>query len=113
MTPTREYQPAPVFKRLPKPKSGIVFNNRANAWFRKGVYSNALQDYGAAIERNPRFVEAFRNRAFVLVNQNEFDRAIIDLNQAIALDPKSSFAFYLRGFAYKQQGRTRKIDQGF
>jgi len=95
----------------PKPES--VFNNRANAWFRKGVYSNALQDYGAAIERNPRFVEAFRNRAFVLVNQNEFDRAIIDLNQAIALDPKSSFAFYLRGFALYSKGEFERSIKDF
>src|SRR5689334_22091336 len=54
-----------------KPES--VFNNRGNAWFRKGVYPSAIDDYSAAIERNPRFVEAFRNRAFVLINQNEFD----------------------------------------
>jgi tetratricopeptide (TPR) repeat protein len=94
-------------------KSETVFNNRANAWFRKGVYTNALQDYGAAIERNPRFVEAFRNRAFVLINQNEFDRAIVDLNQAITLDPKSSFAFYLRGFALYSKGEFERSIKDF
>jgi uncharacterized caspase-like protein/lipoprotein NlpI len=94
-------------------KPEAVFNNRANAWFRKGVYSNALQDYGAAIERNPRFVEAFRNRAFVSINQNEFDRAITDLNQAIALDPKSSFAFYLRGFALYSKGEFERSIKDF
>lgn len=81
-----------------------VFNNRGNAWFRKQVYSNALDDYRAAIERNPNFVDAFRNRAFVLINQDEFDRAITDLNQAIALDPKSAYGFYLRGFALYSKG---------
>jgi len=94
-------------------KPETIFNNRANAWFRKGVYSNALEDYGAAIERNPRFVEAFRNRAFVLINQNEYDRAIVDLNQAIVLDPKSSFAFYLRGFALYSKGEFERSIKDF
>ena len=94
-------------------KLETIFNNRANAWFRKGVYSNAIEDYGAAIDRNPRFVEAFRNRAFVLINQHEFDRAIIDLNQAIILDPKSSFAFYLRGFALVSKGEFERSIRDF
>ena len=94
-------------------KPEMIFNNRANAWFRRGVYSNALEDYGAAIERNPKFVEAFRNRAFVLINQNEFDRAIVDLNQAISLDPKSSFAFYLRGFALYSKGEFERSIRDF
>jgi tetratricopeptide (TPR) repeat protein len=94
-------------------KPETIFNNRANAWFRKGVYSNAIEDYGAAIDRNPRFVEAFRNRAFVLINQHEFDRAIIDLNQAIILDPKSSFAFYLRGFALVSKGEFERSIRDF
>jgi tetratricopeptide (TPR) repeat protein len=94
-------------------KLETVFNNRGNAWFRKGVYPNAIQDYGAAIERNPRFVEAFRNRAFVLIKQNEFDRAIVDLNQSIILDPKGSFAFYLRGFALYSKGELERSIRDF
>ncbi len=38
--------------QISKPES--VFNNRGNAWFRKGVYPSAIDDYSAAIERNPR-----------------------------------------------------------
>jgi tetratricopeptide (TPR) repeat protein len=97
--------------QISKPES--VFNNRGNAWFRKGVYPSAIDDYSAAIERNPRFVEAFRNRAFVLINQNEFDRAISDLNQALILDPKSSFAFYLRGFALSNKGEFERAIRDF
>jgi len=47
------------------------------------------QDYGAAIERNPRFVEASEIARLFSVNQNEFDRAIIDLNQAIGTGSQS------------------------
>jgi tetratricopeptide (TPR) repeat protein len=94
-------------------KLETVFNNRGNAWFRKGLYPNAIADYGAAIERNPRFIEAFRNRAFVLIKQNEFDRAIVDLNQSIALDPKGSFAFYLRGFALYSKGELERSIRDF
>jgi tetratricopeptide (TPR) repeat protein len=94
-------------------KLETVFNNRGNAWFRKGLYPNAIADYGAAIERNPRFIEAFRNRGFVLIKQNEFDRAIVDLNQSISLDPKSSFAFYLRGFALYSKGELERSIRDF
>jgi len=86
------------------PNLEAAYNNRGNAWFHKGLYSSAIDDYTAAIERNPAFVDAFRNRGFVLLRQDEFDRAVADLTQAIALDPKSSFAFYLRGFALFRKG---------
>ncbi len=86
------------------PNLEAAYNNRGNAWFHKGLNSSAIDDYTAAIERNPAFVDAFRNRAFVLLRQDEFDRAVADLTQAIALDPKSSFAFYLRGFALFRKG---------
>lgn len=86
------------------PNLEAAYNNRGNAWFHKGLYASAIDDYTAAIERNPAFVDAFRNRGFVLLRQDEFDRAIADLNQAIALDAKSSFAFYLRGFALFRKG---------
>lgn len=95
------------------PKLELVYNNRANGWFRKGVYSNALQDYGAAIDSNPKFVDAFRNRAFVLINQFEYDRAIADLNQAITIDAKSAFAFYLRGFALYSKGEFERSIKDF
>ncbi len=86
------------------PNLEAAYNNRGNAWFHKGLYSSAIDDYTAAIERNPAFVDAFRNRGFVLLRQDEFNRAVADLSQAIALDPKSSFAFYLRGFALFRKG---------
>jgi len=41
----------------------IAFNNRGNAYFAKGDFDRAIEDYSHAIRLSPQFNAAFNNRA--------------------------------------------------
>jgi tetratricopeptide (TPR) repeat protein len=44
--------------------SDKAYNNRGNAYYKKGQYEKTISDYNTAIEIIPRFAEAYNNRAF-------------------------------------------------
>ena len=81
-----------------------VYNNRGNAWVRKGLYSSAIEDFNAAIQRDPKFVDAYRNRGIAWHRSGDYDRAIADLNQALRLDPRSATTYNARGLALMNKG---------
>ena len=40
----------------------IAYNNRGNAYFRKGDYETAIEDYDKSIKADPKYARAFNNR---------------------------------------------------
>lgn len=78
---------------------------RADWYRRKGELSQALRDFGWAIELDPNDVENYDFRGDVFVEQGEYTRAIEDYNTAIRIKPNYPPAYYARGQAYEKLGR--------
>ena len=99
----------PACTRLLEPgRAGVnvaaVYLQRGNAWFAKGDYDSAIADYGEAINRSPKFVDAYQNRGRAFFKPGDFDRADKDFSEAIRLNPKSTQAFNDRGLSLYNKG---------
>jgi tetratricopeptide (TPR) repeat protein len=56
----------------------------------------AIQDFSAAIRRNPKYAAAYLMRAYIYKELLEFQKALNDYNQAISLNPRFFEAYYNR-----------------
>ena len=86
------------------PDYAHAFNNRGNAYNKKGKYDRAIADYDRAIELAPDNADAFNSRGIAYTELGKYDRAIADYDRAIELDPDHADAFNNRGFAYGNKG---------
>jgi tetratricopeptide (TPR) repeat protein len=68
--------------------SDKAYNNRGNAYYKKGQYEKTISDYNNAIEINPRFAEAYNNRAFVYFYKRDYEKAWDDVYKALNLGYK-------------------------
>jgi tetratricopeptide (TPR) repeat protein len=74
-----------------------AFGNRGNAYFGKGQYDRAIEDYDQAIRLNPNYAFAFHGRGLAYAFKGQYDRAIEDYDQAIRIIPNFADAFVNRG----------------
>jgi uncharacterized caspase-like protein/Flp pilus assembly protein TadD len=97
------------------PKYAIAYNNRGNAFHRKGDNDRAIADYSEAIRLDPKYAVAYSSRATVFNQIGSRDRALADFDEAIRLNPKLTAAYNGRGFAFKQKGELdraiRELDE--
>ena len=91
-------------KSLDKKKIADAHYNCGNAYFMRGDFDRAIQDYSETIKLNPHFADAYNNRGNAYFMQGDFDRAIADFNKAIKLKPNYTKAYYNRGIAYGNKG---------
>jgi tetratricopeptide (TPR) repeat protein len=80
----------------------IIYNNRGNAYNRKGDHDHAIQDFSEAIRLNPNY-GYYRNRGIDYYEKGDYERAIQDFNEAIHLSPNDTFAYVSRGDAYSNK----------
>ena len=62
------------------PKLVETYNNRGNAYYRKGELDTAIQDYTKAIELNPEYARAYYNRGAAWLHLREWEKAKVDLS---------------------------------
>ena len=86
------------------PELAEAYNNRGNAYYRKGEFDLAIQDYNTAIDLNPEYADTYNNRGNAYNRKGEFDLAIQDYNTAIDLNPEFADAHNNRGVAYNRKG---------
>lgn len=94
----------PVQDQSFDPKDAVDFSSRADAYYDKGEFESAIQDYNQAIRLNPNSAAAFNNRGLAYVATGQFDQAIEDYDHAIRLNPTYALAFCNRGIAYGHKG---------
>jgi lipoprotein NlpI len=82
----------------------VAFNNRGNAYVRKGDNDRAIQDFDQAIHLRPDYALAFYNRGVAYAKNKDYDRAIQEYDQAIRLKPDFAEAFGNRGRDYNIKG---------
>ncbi len=82
----------------------VAYNDRGNAYGRKGEYELALADFNRVIELNSEDSDAYYNRGLTNKNQKNYDAAIRDYSRAIKLNPRYVDAYNNRGNVYGHKG---------
>ena len=99
--------------KLKGKRLAFTFSNRGVAYYERGEYDRAIQDFGQAIELNPKYALAFNNRCAAYHDKGEFDRAIQDCNQALKLNPKYADAFFNRGLSFQGKSQYDRAIQDY
>jgi len=68
------------------PKDAAAFSSRGDAYYDKGEFDRAIQDYDQVIRLNPTSAAAFNNRGLAYVATGQFDQAIQDYDPEPDLD---------------------------
>ena len=99
----------PVAAPTPVPAPDFAFyRKRADENVGRGEYALAVNDYGKAIELNPKEVSVYLNRGLAHYNQKNYDLATADYDKAIELNPKDSMLYFNRGNSFEKMGNLQK-----
>ena len=78
-----------------------AYYNRAWIWQSKKDYAKAIEDYSAALKKDPAFAPSYFGRASAYSKSGNLPRAIADAKEALRLDPENKkyddLLFELRG----------------
>jgi tetratricopeptide (TPR) repeat protein len=91
----------------------VAYNNRGNAWYKKGDYDRAVADYTKVIEIEPRQVFAYTCRGNAWYKKGDYDKAIADFTTFIEIEPRQPFAYNNRGNAWGKKGDYEKAIADF
>src|SRR5580692_6529835 len=83
---------------------GTIYGVRANAWYLKGNFDNAIADYQAAVNHNPRLGSALQGLGNSYFRKAEFRSAIKSYSDALAVEKKSAELYNNRGLAQLNVG---------
>jgi tetratricopeptide (TPR) repeat protein len=86
------------------PKSGLFYNDRGNAYLKKGDSDRAIADFNEAIRLAPDSAYAYDSRGEAYLDKKDYARAVIDLTEALRLDPNHTASYVNRGLAYENMG---------
>jgi tetratricopeptide (TPR) repeat protein len=81
---------------------------RANIYYNKGDYQNAVDDYTRAISLNPKNHGSYISRGNTYAKLNDMPKALADFDKYAELEPQSTSPFTARGRLYKEQGDFAK-----
>jgi tetratricopeptide (TPR) repeat protein len=82
----------------------IAYHNRGLEYFDKGHYDQAINDYSASIDLDPKNADVYNNRGNAYQAKRDYDRAIADFDTAVALNPRHALAHNNRGIAHASKG---------
>jgi len=86
-----------------------VYLTRANLYFEKNIYDNAINDYSILIEQfRSKDYNVFISRGVCYSMLNKTAEAIKDFSKAITLNQNKAEAYYLRGSEYYKLGKTKE-----
>jgi tetratricopeptide (TPR) repeat protein len=95
------------------PDGFIPHNNLGNAYSKKGLTAEAIEEYKEAMRLNPNYAKANNNLGFAYYNQGRTDEAIDEFKSAIRLKPNFALAHNNLGLAYYNQGRIDEAIEEF
>jgi tetratricopeptide (TPR) repeat protein len=81
-----------------------AFSHRGTAFFTKGDYRRAIQDYSQVINLDPSNATAFDNRCWTRATLGLVEEALQDCDQSLKLRPSHAATLSTRGFAYLKAG---------
>lgn len=87
------------------PAQARILFSKAEGYFHKGLYPEAIREYTALIAADPANAVAFRCRAAARAALREDAAAAADYDLAIALDPRNDDAWLGRGLFHFAHGK--------
>ncbi|HEU0061161.1 MAG TPA: tetratricopeptide repeat protein [Hyphomicrobiaceae bacterium] len=81
-----------------------AFSNRGTAFFVKGDYRRAIQDYSQVINLDPNNATALDNRCWTRATLGLVGEALQDCDQALNLRPGQASTLATRGFVHLKSG---------
>jgi len=90
---------------LSKGEFAVAYNNRGDAYDKKGGFEQALVDYEKALRINPRFFEVYVNRGNIYYKKGDLERAIIEYKKAVELNPKAAIPRMYAASVYVKTAR--------
>lgn len=78
----------------------LVYRGMSYAYLE--AYDRAMQDFSAAIDRNPYMADAYNERGSLFNLLGQPERALLDLDAAVRLDPVHYAAYYNRALAHEK-----------
>jgi tetratricopeptide (TPR) repeat protein len=73
----------------------------------------AIQDFDAAIDRNPFAAPPYAARGQSLVATNQFDKAVEDFNAALNVNNRDGESWAWRGVAYERKGSRQEAVESY
>ncbi|XP_070180925.1 serine/threonine-protein phosphatase 5-like [Littorina saxatilis] len=89
-------------------KKAEELKEKANDFFKKQNYNEAIKYYSEAIEANPTVAAYYGNRSFAHLRTESFGYASTDANKALALDKAYIKAYYRRASANMALGKFKE-----
>jgi tetratricopeptide (TPR) repeat protein len=82
--------------------------NRGIVFFNRGAYTQALEDFDAAIAHDATLAEGHINRGAALIRQHDYAGAVAAISRGLELTPEApARAYYNRGVANEELGDIR------
>lgn len=76
----------------------LVYRGSSYAYL--GDYESAMEDFNAAVRRDPYNADAYNERGNLLRLQEQYEQSIVDYTMALRIDPQHEAAYYNRGLAH-------------
>ena len=103
-----------VIRHFPFPRSdAMAHNNLGAAYYGKGEWDKAIEEYKKAISLRPRYADAQSNLGAAYARKGLIDEAIAAHKAAIAIKPDSPRAHLNLGVSYSRKGEMDKAIEEF
>lgn len=104
----------PVWQEPSAPSSRILeHNHRGVALMDQFKFEEAVREFQAILEINPRIVAAHVNLGIAHFYRQEYEEAVRALQKALELDPRQVHAHYVLGLIYRNQDRVEEAISAF
>jgi tetratricopeptide (TPR) repeat protein len=88
-----------------------IYKARGDAWFYKGGYARAIDDYSVALkfgEQREELPSVYNGLGWAWLQRGEYERAIKDFSAALKIDSGLAQSYYGRGYAWWKRGDVYK-----
>ncbi|MDR2768036.1 MAG: tetratricopeptide repeat protein [Treponema sp.] len=80
--------------------TSLIYKHRGMANFAQSRYDEAIEDFGKALEYDPKSYKAAYYKGVVHSVQREYEKAVEDFSVSLEINPYQNFTLYRRGQAY-------------
>lgn len=96
-----------------EPRDFRTIIGSADAYFKRGDYANAIQEYNKVLQWDPDNMNALMDRANAYSLTGNYKDAISDLSRLIAMSPGFAAAYHNRGEVYVRSNNKEKAMEDF